>query len=68
MTEPLNKISGIKETSRNSSRGGLLKREKGKGHPEEAEDDNVDISAEARKRAAGKERGNTLEELLNEAD
>lgn len=67
MTEPLNKISRIKETSRNSSRGGMLKHEKGKGHPLEVEDDNVDISEEARKRAARKEQGNTLEDLLNEA-
>lgn len=45
----------------------MLKHEKGKGHPLEVEDDNVDISEEARKRAARKEQGNTLEDLLNEA-
>lgn len=53
MTEPLHKISGTQETNRNLPRGKLFKHEKGKKHPAEAEDDNVDISEEARRRAEG---------------
>lgn len=66
MTEPLSEISRIKETGRKSSRTDNLKHEKLKRHPEEAEDDCVDISEEARNRATGKKRGNILEYIENQ--
>lgn len=59
MTEPLTEIGRAKELNRNSTRGETLKREKGKKHPREAEDDNVDISDEARSRALGSSTGRT---------
>ena len=54
MTEPLSKISRIKEAGRKKSHPDNLKHEKLKRHPDEAEDDSVDISEEARNRASGK--------------
>ncbi len=51
MTEPLKEIGRVKATGRNSTGGGLLKREKGKKRHWETEDDSVDISDEARSRA-----------------
>ena len=65
MTEPLSEISRIKETGRKSTRTDTLKHEKLKRHPEEAEDDCVDISEEARNRATGKKHGNILEYIEN---
>lgn len=65
MTEPVIGIGGMKEIGGNSRREGIFKREKGKRHPDEAPDDNVDISDEARSRASGKKRGNILEYLEN---
>lgn len=66
MTEPLSEISRIKEAGRKNSRADNLKHEKLKRHPEEAEDDCVDISEEARNRASGKRRGNILEYIENQ--
>ena len=54
MTEPLKEIGRVKATGRNSTGGGLLKREKGKKRHWETEDDSVDISDEARSRATDK--------------
>lgn len=68
MTEPLSEIRRIKEADRKSSRSGDLKHEKLKKHPEEAGDDFVDISKEARERASGKKRGNILEYIENQVD
>jgi hypothetical protein len=57
MTESVSKISGARETGRNSGQtGGVFKREKGKGYRRAAEDDNVDISKEASERAAEEKR------------
>lgn len=68
MTEPVIGVDRVKETGRDTTRGGIFKRDKGKGHPRHAEDDNVDISEEARSRASGKKRGNILEYLETEGD
>jgi len=61
VTEPLSEISRVKETGRNGSRSGNPRHEKLKRQPDDAEDDCVDISEEARSRASGKRRGNILE-------
>lgn len=66
MTEPLNKISRVKETGRNNSRTDNPKHEKLKRHQEETDDDCVDISEEAHNRATGKSRENILEYIENE--
>ena len=68
MTEPLKEISSIKEAGRKGSREGILKHGGLKRHPEETEDDIVDISEEARDRASGKKRGNILEYIENQGD
>ncbi|MBI2354591.1 MAG: hypothetical protein HYV06_06110 [Deltaproteobacteria bacterium] len=68
MADPVTEIGGVKETGRNTTRGGNSKRDKGKGRPHRAEDDSVDISEEARQRASGKKRGNILEYLKNAGD
>ena len=66
MTEPLNKISKVKETGRNNSRTDNSKHEKSKRHQEETDDDCVEISEEAHNRAMGKSRGNILEYIENQ--
>jgi len=60
MTEPVIEISGLMGTDRNTTRGGMLKRKYEKGHLLEAEDDNVDISEEARSRSTEKKREDIL--------
>ncbi len=52
MTESIVEIGGSPGVDRNTAGGGSFKREKGERHPRVvAEDDNVDISDEARSRA-----------------
>jgi len=67
MTDPLSEISRTKEAGRKISRTGSLKHEKLKRHPEEAEDDCVDISDEARSSASGKRRGNIIEYIESQS-
>ena len=66
MTEPLDKISRVKETGRNNSRTDNSRHERLKRHQEETDDDCVDIPEEAHKRATGKNRGNILEYIENQ--
>jgi len=61
MTDPVNKVDGVKETSRKNSRDGLFRGDKHRHHTEQLENDNVDISEEARDKASGKKRKNILE-------
>lgn len=61
MTDPVNRITGAKETNRKSSQEGLFKSDRRKQKTEHAEDDSVDISQEARDKASGKKRKNILE-------
>lgn len=61
MTDPVNKIDNIKETSRKNSRDGIFRGDKHKHHSEQPENDNVDISEEARDRASGKKHKNIIE-------
>ncbi len=61
MTDPVNKIDGVKETSRKNGRNGLFRGDKHRHHTEQPENDNVDISEEARDKASGKKRKNILE-------
>lgn len=61
MTDSVNKVDSVKETGRKNSRDGIFRGDKHKHHPEHAENDNVDISEEARDRASGKKRKNILE-------
>ena len=65
MTEPLIKISPAKETDKKKSIESRLKHEKNSEHTNEVEKDSVDISEEARERAAGKKHRNILE-YINE--
>jgi len=61
MTDPVNKVDGVKVTGRKNSRDGIFRGDKHKHHSEQLENDNVDISEEARDRASGKKRKNILE-------
>ena len=53
MTEPVIGVGGVRGTDRNATGGGIFKRGKGERHPLVTEDDNVEISDEARSRATG---------------
>jgi len=53
MTEPVIGVGGVQGTDRNAKGGGIFKRAKGERPPRGNEDDNVDISDEARSRATG---------------
>jgi hypothetical protein len=66
MTEPLTKVSSIKETGKKNSQGTRLKHEKKPRHVDDTEDDRIDISEEARERAAGRMRRNILDYLNEE--
>jgi len=52
MTEPVIGISGIQGTVRKTERDGIIKKSKGVWHLLSTEKDSVDISEEARRRAA----------------
>jgi hypothetical protein len=66
LTEPVSGISTIKEPGKKKAPDTLLKHEKSPRHTEEAEEDSVDISDEAREKAAGKNRRNILDYLNEE--
>jgi hypothetical protein len=67
MTEPVEGISRAKEVAEKNKRDpGRLQREKHSGHQEAADDDSIDISDEARERAAGKRRRNIMEYINEE--
>jgi hypothetical protein len=67
MTETLKEISRVRETGKKKVPDEFLKHEKHPRHPDESEGDSVDISEEARDRAAGKTRRNILDYLKEEA-
>jgi len=54
MTEPLSRISTIKEAGKKNAPDTRLKHEKITRHAEETDEDCVEISEEARERSAGK--------------
>ena len=61
MTDPVNKIGGAKAVGGKNLQENIFKGEKRKRKTESAENDNIDISEEARDRASGKKRKNILE-------
>jgi hypothetical protein len=63
MTDQINKISRTQETERKKTRSGIIRSEQRNYHPDEPEDDSVDISEEARDRASGRKRRTILEYL-----
>ncbi len=65
MTDPVERISPARETGKKNATDSRLKHDKHLHHPYETEEDSVDISEEARERAAGKQRKNILD-YLNE--
>jgi hypothetical protein len=66
MTEPVSEISRVKETGKKKVPDARLKHEKHPQLPDEPGEDSVDISEEARDRAAGKKRRNILDYLKEE--
>jgi len=68
VTDLVNKVGGADTVDRKNSRGQLFKREKKARHPEETEGDSVDISQDARERAAGGKRRTILEYLQGDGD
>jgi hypothetical protein len=65
VTERINKTSAIQEAGKKKASTPLLKHEKKYRHPDETEEDSIEISDEARERAAGKKQRNILE-YINE--
>jgi hypothetical protein len=61
MTEPVSKIGATKETGRKNRQEEYLRHDQTRHHPEQRENDSVDISEEARDRASGKRKKNILE-------
>jgi len=68
MTEPLTKISSIKETGKKNASDSRLKHEKNQRHGVDSEEDSITISEEARERAAGKKRRNILDYINEKSD
>lgn len=66
MTDPLERIRATKETSKRTAPDMLLKHGKHAHLRDDIEEDSVDISEEARERAAGKKRRNILDYLNEE--
>jgi hypothetical protein len=65
MTDPITGISSTMEPGKKNSVDRFRKHEKNPGQVDENEEDSVDISEEARERAAGRKRKNILD-YLNE--
>ncbi len=63
MTERVAEISRSKAPGKKNATDTPLKHEKSPRHTDEAEHDSIDISEEARDRAAGRKRGNILDYL-----
>jgi len=61
MTDPIDRISGVKEAGRSNTEKGFIKREKKKQKKHGVESDSIDISSEARDRASGRKQKNILE-------
>ena len=67
MTERVAEISRSKAPGKKNATETRLKHEKYPPHANEAEHDSIDISEEARERAAGRKRGNILDYLKQES-
>lgn len=61
MTDPVNKISGVRETGKKNTQEGLFKNDRHRPKSAHDEGDSIDISDEARDKASGKKRKNILE-------
>lgn len=68
MTEPLTKISSIQETGKKKAHDNSLKHDKYLRHSEETEEDSIDISEEAREKAAGRTHRNIADYLSEEPE
>ena len=68
MTDPLARISIIQETGKKKEHDTRLKRDKYPRHAEETEEDSIDISNEAREKAAGRTHRNILDYLNEEPE
>jgi len=68
MTEPVIVISGIEGAGKKIGRDGIFKKGKGEWHVLKKERDSVDISEEARRRAAKENQGDDSENKGNETD
>jgi hypothetical protein len=66
MTEPLTKISSTKETGKKNVQDSRLKHEIKPRQVYDSEEDCIEISEEARERAAGRKRRNILDYLNEE--
>jgi hypothetical protein len=67
MTEPVEGISRVREIAeKNKREKDRLQQEKHAGHHNATEDDSIDISDEARDRAAGRKRRNILDYINDE--
>lgn len=66
MTEPVTGISRTREPGKKNAPDAGLKHEKSPRHTDETEEDSIDISEEARERAAGRKRRNILDYLKEE--
>jgi hypothetical protein len=67
VTEPVEKVSRSREVAgKNRRETGLLQREKSLNHQNGGEVDSIDISDEARDRAAGRKRRSILEYINDE--
>jgi hypothetical protein len=66
MTEAVSEISRVKETGKKKVPDAHTKHEKHPQHPDEPGEDSVEISEEARDRAAGKKHRNILDYLKEE--
>ena len=68
MTDPVERISPAREPGKKNATDSRLKHKKEHHHPEEAGEDSIDISEEARERAAGKHHRNILDFLTDEPE
>ena len=67
MTEAVTGISTTREPGKKKAADTRLKHDKNQRHADETAEDSVDISEEARERAAGKKRRNILDYLNEES-
>lgn len=68
MTDPLTRISTIQETGKKKEHDARLKHDKYPRHAEESEEDSIDISKEAREKAAGRTHRNIIDYINEEPE
>ena len=68
MTDPVTVVDTIRGTGKKSVADSHLKHAKNQRHPDEADEDSVDISEEARERSAGRKRRSILDYLNDEPE